>query len=62
MAKQAVKKGAGLKKGTFSAKAFKADNNMNAVADKPMEWFIMPKGFSDALSLPGIPKGWFAIV
>lgn len=59
MAKQAVKKGAGLKKGTFSAKTFKADNNMNAVADKPMEWFIMPKGFSDALSLPGIPKGWF---
>lgn len=60
MAKQAIKKGVGVKS-VFNAKEFKKNNlKMTQVADKPMEWLIMPKGFQDALSLPGIPKGWFS--
>jgi hypothetical protein len=27
-------------------------------ADKEMEWLVMPKGFQDALKLPGIPCGY----
>ncbi|MBP5456347.1 MAG: hypothetical protein J6Y37_07585 [Paludibacteraceae bacterium] len=60
---QPVKKGAGLKgaKTKFSLDDFKANElKMKTVAEKPMEWFIMPKGYQDALSLPGIPKGWFS--
>ena len=43
----------------FSINDFKKNLKLPTTADKPMEWFIMPKGFSDALSLPGIPKGYF---
>lgn len=58
--KQAVKKGAGIKK-AFNIGEFKSNNlKLTQVAEKPMEWFIMPKGFQEALSLPGIPKGWFS--
>ena len=58
--KQAIKKGAGIKK-TFDIGEFKSNNlKLTQVAEKPMVWFIMPKGFQDALSLPGIPKGWFS--
>ena len=58
--KQAIKKGAGIKGKSFDLKAFKENNlSIGNVAEKPMEWFIMPKGFSDALGLPGIPKGYF---
>lgn len=58
--KQAVKKGAGIKK-AFNIGDFKSNNlKLTQVAEKPMEWFIMPKGFQEALSLPGIPKGWFS--
>lgn len=58
--KQAIKKGAGIKK-TFDIGEFKSNNlKLTQVAEKPMEWFIMPKGFQEALSLPGIPKGWFS--
>lgn len=61
MAKQAIKKGSVIKKNTFSVKDFKSNNlKITPVAEKPMEWFIMPKGFQDALGLPGIPKGWFS--
>lgn len=60
MAKQVVKKGAGIKS-AFSIKDFKENTlKVSQVAEKPMEWFIMPKGFQEALSLPGIPKGWFS--
>ena len=58
--KQAIKKGAGIKK-AFDIGEFKSNNlKLTQVAEKPMEWFIMPKGFQEALSLPGIPKGWFS--
>ena len=43
----------------FNVKDFKKSLKLPTTADKPMEWFIMPKGFTDALSLPGIPKGYF---
>lgn len=58
--KQAIKKGQGTKK--FSIEEFKNKNLKTvAVADKPMEWFCLPSGFSEALSLPGIPKGWLSV-
>ena len=60
MAKQAIKKGV-MTKNAFSVKDFKNNNlKLTKVAEKPLEWFIMPKGFQEALSLPGIPKGWFS--
>ena len=60
MAKQAIKKGA-ITKNVFSVKDFKNNSSkLTKVAEKPLEWFIMPKGFQEALSLPGIPKGWFS--
>ena len=63
MTKQAVKKGTGINKAVanFDINAFKAEKlKISNVAEKPMEWFIMPEGFQEALSLPGIPKGWFS--
>lgn len=51
-----------LKKKTvkpFDIKDFKKGIKLPTTAEKPMEWFTMPKGFVDALSLPGIPKGYF---
>lgn len=56
--KQVMKKGAGVKK--FDINDFKKSLKIPKAAEKPMEWFIMPKGFQDALKLPGIPKGWFS--
>lgn len=44
----------------FNVKDFKKNLKLPTTADKPMEWFIMPKGYTDALSLPGIPKGYFS--
>lgn len=43
----------------FDINDFKKNLKLPTTAEKPMEWFTMPKGFSDALSLPGIPKGYF---
>jgi hypothetical protein len=43
----------------FNIKDFKTSLNLPTSAEKPMEWFVMPKGFQDATGLPGIPKGWF---
>lgn len=58
--KQAIKKGTGIKGKSFDLKSFKENNlSMSNVAEKPMEWFIMPKGYSDALGIPGVPKGYF---
>lgn len=45
---------------SFSVKDFKKSLNLPKSAEKPLEWFIMPEGFQEALSLPGIPKGWFS--
>lgn len=61
MAKQAIKKGTNVKKNAdFDFEVFKKDVlKMTPTAEKPMEWFIMPNGFQEALSLPGIPKGYF---
>lgn len=69
MAKQAIKKGAGIvKKAGISAFKEKKgmvytpsdDNTVNIVsnADKPMEWLTMPEAFQDATKLPGIPIGY----
>lgn len=69
MAKQAIKKGAGIvKKAGISAFKEKkgmvytpSDNNEISIvsnADKPMEWLTMPEAFQDATKLPGIPIGY----
>ena len=43
----------------FDIKSFKDNLKLPKVAEKPMEWFIMPKGYTTATCLPGIPKGYF---
>ena len=43
----------------FDIKNFKENLKLPKVAEKPMEWFIMPKGYTTATCLPGIPKGYF---
>lgn len=69
MAKQAIKKGAGIvKKSGISAFKEKkgmvytpSDNNEVTIvsnADKPMEWLTMPDAFQEATKLPGIPIGY----
>lgn len=74
MAKQAVKKGAGIKKVGISAfkerkgLSYSSKDNKDGVvtivsnADKPMDWYIMPKAFQEATKLPGIPKGYLTSV
>ena len=57
MAKQPLKKKE-IKK--FNLKEFKDNMNLPSAAEKPMEWFVMPRGFQEALGVPGIPKGWFS--
>ena len=42
----------------FDIGAFKKKISSAPVADKPMEWIIMPKAFQDALHIPGIPAGY----
>jgi len=73
MAKQAIKKGAGIVKKAGIA-AFKekkgmvytpSENNEVTIvsnADKPMEWLTMPEAFQDATKLPGIPIGYVTSV
>lgn len=73
MAKQAIKKGAGVVKKSGIA-AFKekkgmvytpSENNEVTIvsnADKPMEWLTMPEAFQDATKLPGIPIGYVTSV
>lgn len=78
MAKQAIKKGAGIVKKTGIA-AFKEKKGMiynksedgpvsseeiNIIsnADKKMDWYYMPQAFQDATKLPGIPKGYVTSV
>lgn len=57
---QPIKKGAGIKTAKFSVDKLKSDllgESTSKTADKELEWIIMPKGFQDALKLPGIPMG-----
>lgn len=68
MAKQAVKKGQGIKKKGISAFKEKmgltptAKNLSVSNADKPLEWIIMPKAFQEATRLPGFPVGYVSMV
>lgn len=58
MSKQPIKKKEAKR---FDIEAFKNKTlKIEKVAEKPIEWFIMPEGFQEALSLPGIPKGYFS--
>ena len=57
---QPIKKGAGIKTKNFSVENLKNEllgEKVSKTADKELEWIIMPKGFQDALKLPGIPMG-----
>lgn len=62
MAKQAVKKGAGVK--AFSVKDFKKNllGETSKAADKEMEWILMPKAYQDAVKLPGIPQSRTTVI
>lgn len=44
----------------FDIKDFKKKIVSAPVADKPMEWIIMPKAYQDSLHLPGIPVGYMS--
>ena len=44
----------------FDIGEFKKKLSNAPVADKPMEWIIMPKAFQDALHIPGIPAGYMS--
>ena len=44
----------------FDIGEFKKKLSNAPVADKPMEWIIMPKAFQDALHIPGIPVGYMS--
>ena len=44
----------------FDVSAFKKKISSAPVADKPMEWILMPKAFQDALHIPGIPAGYMS--
>lgn len=67
MAKQAIKKGAGIvKKGIAAYKeknglVYKPGESQITVsasnADKPIEWITMPKAFQQATMLTGLPQG-----
>jgi len=73
MPKQVIKKGATIKK-VGGVSGFKERKGMNreddkakltassSIADKPMDWLIMPKAFQDATKLPGIPIGYSTCV
>lgn len=69
MAKQAVKKGAGVKKSGIAA--YKEKHGLNyqnsgngtnseyvSNAEKPMEWLLLPKCWQEGLGLPGVPCGY----
>ena len=57
MAKQPLKK---KDVPAFSVRGFKKEvlgEGVSKVADKELEWIIMPKAYQDATKLPGIPMG-----
>lgn len=60
--KQAIKKGAGIRKSSFSDWMNKngfndVENENNRNAEKDYEWILMPKAFQEATKLPGIVQG-----
>lgn len=66
--KQAVKKGAGIKKKGISAWKEKAGLSVAVTnlevsnADKPIDWLIMPKAFQEATRLSGFPIGYVSMI
>ena len=66
--KQAIKKGAGIKKKGISAWKEKVGLNVTAAnlevsnADKPMDWLVMPKAFQEATRLTGFPIGYVSMI
>ena len=65
--KQAIKKGAGIKKKGISAWKEKVGLNVTAAnlevsnADKPMDWLV-PKAFQEATRLTGFPIGYVSMI
>lgn len=67
MAKQAIKKGAGVKNLSredklAALKAFKNENNLSGAKEKELSWYILPEAFQDATRLPGIPMGYVSAI
>ena len=67
MAKQAVKKGAGVKALSredklAALKAFKNENNLSGAKEKELSWYILPEAFQDATRLPGFPMGYVSAI
>ena len=67
MAKQAIKKGAGVKALTKEEKlaklnAFKNENNLSGAKEKEPSWYILPEAFQEATRLPGIPMGYVSAI
>lgn len=70
MAKQAIKKGTGIVNHKNKLAALKdkiglntnVDNLSVSNADKPLEWLIMPKAWSEAVRLPGFPVGYLSMI
>lgn len=66
--KQAIKKGAGIKKKGISAWKEKVGLNVTVAnlevsnADKPMDWLVMPKAFQEATRLTGFPIGYVSMI
>lgn len=67
--KQAVKKGVTVKKqnaddlmGLLGIQKPSKDEKEFANADKEMDFYVMPKAFKDALSLPGFPIGYMSLI
>lgn len=66
--KQAIKKGAGIKKKGISAWKEKVGLNVTAAnlevsnADKLMDWLVMPKAFQEATRLTGFPIGYVSMI
>ena len=62
MAKQPLKK---KEVPSFNVKDFKKNflgEKVGKVADKELEWIIMPKAFQEATKLPGFPQGRTSVV
>ena len=63
MPKQPLKK---KEVGKTSISAFKSSLGLGGKdsgnADKKLEWLIMPKGFQDALKIPGLPLGYVTTI
>lgn len=67
MAKQAVKKGAGVKALSredklAALKAFKNENNLSGAKEKELSWYILPEAFQEATRLPGFPMGYVSAI